>query len=68
MTLTILGSNDARSTVFSLLMSERGGRERGRGEGGEKRERGKEEREREKREEEGEKERRRIDSYFLYVR
>ena len=49
MTLTILGSNDARNTVFSLLMSERGG-ERERERGG-----GREERERERREGEGEK-------------
>ena len=45
MTLTILGSNDARNTVFSLLMSEReGGREKERERGG-----GREEREGKKR-------------------
>ena len=56
MTLTILGSNDARNTVFSLLMSERerGEREReGRGERrereGKKRGRGRKGRRRERR-------------------
>ena len=39
MTLTILGSNDARNTVFSLLMSEREGGEREREGRGERRER-----------------------------
>ena len=55
MTLTILGSNDARSTVFSLLMSERGGEREGEGRGerrereGKKRGRGRKGRRRERR-------------------